>query len=122
MSAIQDLGINEVVGVSRIEGPLVIVEGTGKVGYDEVVEIIDSQGQLRYGRVLEVGRTVSAAATTAELYDPTSGKFSSGGTTNRVLDCDTATLLADGSVLLVGGATNGPNGTQPLATAVLYRP
>ncbi|MGD0611346.1 MAG: V-type ATP synthase subunit B [Anaerolineales bacterium] len=69
MSAIQDLGINEVVGVSRIEGPLVIVEGTGKVGYDEVVEIIDSQGQLRYGRVLEVGEGMAVV----EVFAGTSG-------------------------------------------------
>lgn len=69
MSAIQDLGVNEVVGASRIEGPLVIVEGTGKVGYDEVVEIIDSQGQLRYGRVLEVGEGMAVV----EVFAGTSG-------------------------------------------------
>jgi len=69
MSAIPDLGINEVVGASRIEGPLVIVEGTGKVGYDEVVEIIDSQGRLRYGRVLEVGEGMAVV----EVFAGTSG-------------------------------------------------
>ena len=43
MSAI-DLGVNEVLGVSRIEGPLVFVEGIGSVGYDEVVEISTRAG------------------------------------------------------------------------------
>jgi V/A-type H+-transporting ATPase subunit B len=49
------LGGQEVVGVGRIEGPILIVEGGTNVSYDEVVEIRDSRGQLRRGRVLEVG-------------------------------------------------------------------
>lgn len=47
-------GGQEVIGVSRIEGPIVIVEGAANISYDEVVEIRDSQGRLRRGRVLEV--------------------------------------------------------------------
>ena len=47
MSEIRDRGGLEVIGVSRIEGPIVVVEGAGSVGYDEVVEVIDSQGRLR---------------------------------------------------------------------------
>ncbi len=45
----------EVVGVGRIAGPIMIVEGASNVSYDEVVEIRDGQGNLRRGRVLEVG-------------------------------------------------------------------
>ena len=45
----------EVVGVSRITGPIMIVEGAANVSYDEVVEIRDGRGNLRRGRVLEVG-------------------------------------------------------------------
>ena len=48
-------GGEEVLGVGRIDGPIVVVEGASNVGYDEVVEIVDSQGRLRRGRVLEVG-------------------------------------------------------------------
>lgn len=40
--------------ISQIKGPLLFVERTAEVGYDEVVEIIDPQGQVRLGRVLEV--------------------------------------------------------------------
>ena len=68
MSAV-GLGINEVVGVSRIEGPLVFIEGIGSVGYDDVVEIINAQGQLRLGRVLEVGEGVAVV----EVFAGTSG-------------------------------------------------
>jgi V/A-type H+-transporting ATPase subunit B len=64
-----DLGVNEVLGVSRIEGPLIFVEGIGSVGYDEVVEIIDSRGRMRYGRVLEVGEGLAVV----EVFAGTSG-------------------------------------------------
>jgi V/A-type H+-transporting ATPase subunit B len=67
--SVTDLGINEVLGVSRIEGPLVFVEGIGNVGYDEVVEIIDSRGRTRYGRVLEVGEGLAVI----EVFAGTSG-------------------------------------------------
>jgi V/A-type H+/Na+-transporting ATPase subunit B len=55
MSAVTLLGGQEVMGVGRIEGPIVIVEGATNVSYDEVVEIRDSRGLIRRGRVLEVG-------------------------------------------------------------------
>jgi len=69
MSEMINIGVNEVVGVSRIEGPLVFVEGIGSVGYDEVVEILDAKGRLRYGRVLEVGEEVAVV----EVFAGTSG-------------------------------------------------
>ncbi len=46
----------EYVGVSRISGPIVVVEGVKGVGFDEMVEIIAPSGEVRRGRVLEVGR------------------------------------------------------------------
>lgn len=55
MSQVMVQGGQEVIGVARIEGPIMVVEGAANVSYDEVVEIQDSRGQLRRGRVLEVG-------------------------------------------------------------------
>ncbi len=55
MSAVLAQSGQEVIGVSRIAGPIMIVEGASNVSYDEVVEIRDGQGNLRRGRVLEVG-------------------------------------------------------------------
>ncbi|MBI5824297.1 MAG: V-type ATP synthase subunit B [Chloroflexi bacterium] len=55
MSEVTVQGGQEVVGVGRIEGPILVVEGAANVRYDEVVEIQDTRGQLRRGRVLEVG-------------------------------------------------------------------
>src|SRR5574341_1206331 len=59
MSEVTVIGGQEVLGVSRIEGPIMVVEGASNVSYDEVVEIQDSQGRLRRGRVLEVGEGVA---------------------------------------------------------------
>jgi V/A-type H+-transporting ATPase subunit B len=79
MSELADRGGQEVIGVSRIEGPIVVVEGAGSVGYDEVVEVIDSQGRLRRGRVLEVGEDMAVveifAGTTGLSIDGTRVRF-----------------------------------------------
>jgi len=59
MSPVTVQGGQEVVGVGRIEGPIVVVNGAANVSYDEVVEIQDAKGRLRRGRVLEVGEGVA---------------------------------------------------------------
>lgn len=73
------IGINEIAGVNRIEGPLLFIEGTGSVGYDEVVEILDANGNIRQGRVLEVGEGVAVvevfAGTTGLSIDGTKVRF-----------------------------------------------
>jgi V/A-type H+-transporting ATPase subunit B len=62
-------GEQEILGAARIEGPIVVVEGIRGVGYDEVVEIIDSRGRVRRGRVLEVGEE----AAVIEVFSGTTG-------------------------------------------------
>lgn len=59
MSQATVIGGQEVVGVARIEGPIMVVEGAANISYDEVVEIKDSAGNLRRGRVLEVGENMA---------------------------------------------------------------
>src|SRR5512147_1254186 len=79
MSAATVLGGQEVSGVGRIEGPIVIVEGATNVSYDEVVEIRDSRGQIRRGRVLEVGEDMAVvqvfAGSTGLSIDGTRVRF-----------------------------------------------
>ena len=82
MSELIEQGGQEVVGVSRIEGPILVVERAGDIGYDEVVEVLDSQGRMRLGRVLEVGTGFAVvevfAGTTGLSIDGTNVRFLGG--------------------------------------------
>jgi V/A-type H+-transporting ATPase subunit B len=79
MSELRDRGGQWAVGVARIEGPIVVVQRTAGVRYDEVVEIRDAQGRLRRGRVLEVGEEAAVvevfAGTTGLSIDSTRVRF-----------------------------------------------
>ena len=79
MSEVTVQGGQEVLGVGRIEGPIMVVEGAANVSYDEVVEIQDSKGNLRRGRVLEVGEGVAVvqvfAGSTGLSIDGTRVRF-----------------------------------------------
>jgi hypothetical protein len=75
------------------------------------------------GRVLIAGGGGYDAARSAELYDPTSGTFTSTGSMTVGRDSQTATLLLDGRVLFVGGweSTSQTNRVES-ASAELYDP
>ena len=59
---------------------------------------------LASGKVLLAGGYRASALATAELYDPTTGTFTATGSLNIARDYQTATTLANGKVLVVGGA------------------
>ena len=58
----------------------------------------------------------------AELYNPTTGTFSSTGSLATARDNPTATLLPDGLVLIAGGSVAAGSGSKPTASAELYNP
>jgi len=72
-------GGQEVAGVMRIEGPIVVVEGLSGIGYDEMADVIDAQGRVRRGRVIEVGERFAVvevfAGTTGLAVSDTSVRF-----------------------------------------------
>ena len=81
---------------------------------------------LANGKVLVVGGTdstvsVGHALASAELYDPVSGKWTPAGNMLEARIYDTATLLANGKVLVVGGSSAGTLG-KALASSELYDP
>jgi len=82
---------------------------------------------LLSGKVLIAGGDddIGLPTRTAELYDPTTGKFAPTGSMKTARAGQTATLLADGRVLLAGGSEYCQMGTRcqpPLASAELYDP
>ena len=63
------------------------------------------------------GVVTSKALATTEIYDPQSGTFSSSGTMASARAGHTATLLANGKILVAGGAN-----ATPLANTEIYDP
>lgn len=59
----------EYTGVSRISGPIIVVENVQGVGYDELVEVITPNGETRLGKVLEVSRR----AAVVQVFEGTTG-------------------------------------------------
>ncbi|MEX0630167.1 MAG: kelch repeat-containing protein [Chloroflexota bacterium] len=84
--------------------------------------VYDTATLLLDGRVLVAGGsssgTLGEALASAELYDPASGTWTASGNMNAGRSGHTATLLPDGTVLVVGGS----NGSGLLAPAELYDP
>lgn len=73
--------------IKEIAGPLVVVEKVPAVAFEEIVEIRDSKGNIRQGRVLEAGKDTAVV----QLFTNTEG-----------LDIDTAEIAFLGETLKFG--------------------
>jgi hypothetical protein len=67
------------------------------------------------------GADGGSALASAEVYDPATGIFSATGSMITARFAHSATLLADGTVLIAGGTANA-NGGSPGARAEIYHP
>ncbi len=52
----QEYSLREYLALNEIVGPLFIIRNIHNVGYNEVVEVVDSEGRSRFGITLEVGK------------------------------------------------------------------
>jgi hypothetical protein len=83
---------------------------------------------LTNGQVLAVGGYYNdpvkgaVALASAELYNPSTGKWTYTGSLHTARWSHTATLLQNGEVLVAGGETLGPDGRISFASAELYNP
>jgi V/A-type H+-transporting ATPase subunit B len=59
----------EYIGVEKIDGPLLFVKNTHPVGYRELIECVDNEGNLRLGMVLETSTDVVLA----QVFEGTAG-------------------------------------------------
>ena len=112
MSELSSRGGQEAIGVARIEGPILVIRNIGGIGYDEVVEIIDDQGRVRRGRVLEVGETTAVV----EVFAGTTG-LSIAGTHVRFTGQPLRIPVAEEMLGRVFDGLGAPidGGPQPLA-------
>ena len=72
MAAFDAVGLlqsREYQGTQKIVGPLLFIEGIHSVGYNELVEIKDGQGENRLGMVLET----SEGAVVVQVFEGTTG-------------------------------------------------
>ncbi|HKY43901.1 MAG TPA: kelch repeat-containing protein [Pyrinomonadaceae bacterium] len=81
---------------------------------------------LRNGKVLIAGghkdrRAAMTVYSSAEIYDPATGKFSATGDMTRIRHKHGAVLLADGRVLIVGGADKR-DGRPAYSSVEIYDP
>jgi len=89
---VEDRGL-EYVGLEQVEGPLVFVEAPRDVGYGEVVEVRDPEGNYRVGTVLEV----SEERAVVQVLEGTSGL---SGRSTRVRFLGRALMLPVGREML----------------------
>jgi hypothetical protein len=136
-SPIGNLGLD----VRLADGRVLFIDNPGAEIYDPATGKFTEAGDpaaihlggtatlLADGRVLLAGGYETTAPNVfveskkAELYDPSTGKFTSTGSMTTGRSGHTATLLADGHVLIAGGAVEHSGGTlEMVATAELYDP
>jgi len=65
----EKLGLLEYSTVREIRGPLVVIENTRNIGYEELVEVIGPENERRLGRIIEAAEDYAVV----QVFEGTSG-------------------------------------------------
>jgi hypothetical protein len=98
-----------------------LARGSMSVARDRPTATLLADGRVLVAGGLVSNGVVSSPTASAEIYDPDTGKFSPTGSMTAARWPHTATLLADGRVLMVGGADMA-DGYGNLKSAEIYDP
>ncbi|MEQ1760780.1 MAG: kelch repeat-containing protein [Vicinamibacterales bacterium] len=133
---------NEHTATLLVDGRVLITGGYGGGASAEVYDpetgsfsTVGAMGTERYyhtatglidGTVLIIGGRSDSnggePSASAEIYNPAAGTFSEVGAMSTPRALHTATLLADGTVLVIGGFSVNSPGDAGLASAEIYNP
>jgi WD40 repeat protein len=95
------------------------VTGTLKTGrVDHMATLLSNGMVLVAGGICVSGGGLCGVLTSAELYDPNTGKWTDTGALSDLRWRQTATLLPNGNVLVAGGSTGGTS----ISSVELYDP
>ena len=116
------------IAVILPNGQVFLAGGGGSVVFDSTTDAFSASGSyspigpavmLPIGLVLSMGG-LTRPTQDAEIYDPTTGNFSSMGGMTDARCSHTVTLLNDGSVLVTGGVPSVAAYAQSLQTMELF--
>lgn len=106
--------------------PLLAQTFQATTGTMQTPRVFHTAAALTNGKVLLSGGCGGSDqckdTTSAELYDPLAGTFSTTGSLHYAREAATATLLNNGMVLIVGGSAGPWNNIAILSSAELYNP
>ena len=99
-------------------------DGFNTTGSLKVARVDHTATLLSNGQVLVTGgfNATNGYLASAEIYDPSKGKWTLTGSMTASRDGHDAVLLSDGQVLVAGGINATTSGCSTLATAELYNP
>ncbi|RMH05644.1 MAG: V-type ATP synthase subunit B [Nitrospirae bacterium] len=103
-------------GLQELRGPLLVIEGVSGIAYGEMVQVRDTHGELRYGRVLEV----RPEAAVIEVFEGTAG-LGLEDTTVQFLGTTFELGVSSDMVGRVFDGLGRPNDGLPAPPAVAWR-
>ena len=96
--------------VREVVGPLMLVEGVEGVAYNELVQIVNANGELRYGKVLEINRDKAVV----QLFENAQGLQISGAKVRFLGHSQQLAVAEDMLGRVFDGMGNPRDGGEPI--------